>query len=274
MTYVAFGPLGPRGSLSPCRGDLVSWQRLGPVLFGHEPQWDVDLNLYPNKDAAVLPRTDSRAGRRTVLRDVAPADVASRLARCRRRPPTTHRDRRTSRHLDLLRLVSRRRRRPRRSDAAADIIVASRSASSTSRAPRSVEGRHRSGYRRDGCCIHHGVAGELPSGFDPTAPSSAVYSVGALLLDPNDPSRVLDRTDRAADGAADRGRAGRHGCQRRLSDRDRRDRRPAVRLLRHGRRPHRRRRARANRGRDTRPSASTASASWDADRSARSSPRH
>ena len=44
--------------------------------------------------------------------------------------------------------------------------------------------------------IHHGVAGELPSGSTPTVPSSAVYSVGALLLDPNDPSQVLDRTDK------------------------------------------------------------------------------
>ena len=54
MAYVAFGPLGPRIAVATSR-DLVSWQRLGPVLFGFESEWDVDLNLYPNKDALFFP---------------------------------------------------------------------------------------------------------------------------------------------------------------------------------------------------------------------------
>ena len=43
--------------------------------------------------------------------------------------------------------------------------------------------------------IHHGVEGEINTGFDPTVPNSAVYRAGAMLLDPDDPARVLDRTD-------------------------------------------------------------------------------
>ena len=54
MTYVAFGPLGPRVALAVSR-DLMSWERLGPVHFAYEPEWGIDFNLYPNKDALVLP---------------------------------------------------------------------------------------------------------------------------------------------------------------------------------------------------------------------------
>ena len=69
--------------------------------------------------------------------------------------------------------------------------------------------------------IHHGVAGEVAAGFDPTAPSSAVYCAGAMLLDPDDPSRVLDRTAEPLLRAGDRRRASRHRGQRRVPDGDR-----------------------------------------------------
>lgn len=54
MTYVAFGPLGPRTALATS-DDLRSWQRLGPVLFGYEDEVVADLNLYHNKDAVFFP---------------------------------------------------------------------------------------------------------------------------------------------------------------------------------------------------------------------------
>jgi beta-1,2-mannobiose phosphorylase / 1,2-beta-oligomannan phosphorylase len=41
--------------------------------------------------------------------------------------------------------------------------------------------------------IHHGVTGEAPVGFDPTT-QRVEYAAGAMLLDPDDPSRVLART--------------------------------------------------------------------------------
>jgi predicted GH43/DUF377 family glycosyl hydrolase len=54
MTYAAYGPLGPRIGLAASR-DLVTWQRLGPVSFAYEPALKTDMNLYPNKDAMFFP---------------------------------------------------------------------------------------------------------------------------------------------------------------------------------------------------------------------------
>ena len=41
--------------------------------------------------------------------------------------------------------------------------------------------------------IHHGVTGHIPVGFDPTT-QKVEYAAGAMLLDPDDPSRVIART--------------------------------------------------------------------------------
>jgi beta-1,2-mannobiose phosphorylase / 1,2-beta-oligomannan phosphorylase len=54
MTYAAYGPLGPRVGLAVSR-DLANWERLGPVSFGYVPALRTDLNLYPNKDAMFFP---------------------------------------------------------------------------------------------------------------------------------------------------------------------------------------------------------------------------
>ena len=54
MTYVAYGPLGPRPALATSV-DLRSWRRLGPVHFEYQPDLDMDLNLVPNKDVVFFP---------------------------------------------------------------------------------------------------------------------------------------------------------------------------------------------------------------------------
>ncbi|MEH0110421.1 glycosidase [Tersicoccus sp. MR15.9] len=54
MTYVAYGPLGPRLALAISR-DLRHWERLGPLLLDYQPDLDTDLNLFPNKDAVFFP---------------------------------------------------------------------------------------------------------------------------------------------------------------------------------------------------------------------------
>ena len=41
--------------------------------------------------------------------------------------------------------------------------------------------------------IHHGVVGDVGAGFDPTT-QKVEYAAGAMLLDADDPSRVLART--------------------------------------------------------------------------------
>jgi len=54
MTYVAFGPLGPRTALA-VSPDLRHWRRLGPVHFAYDPRLGTDLNLYTNKDTSWFP---------------------------------------------------------------------------------------------------------------------------------------------------------------------------------------------------------------------------
>jgi beta-1,2-mannobiose phosphorylase / 1,2-beta-oligomannan phosphorylase len=54
MAYTAYGPLGPRIALAESH-DATSWRRLGPALFAYEPAYRVDFNLYTNKDAAIFP---------------------------------------------------------------------------------------------------------------------------------------------------------------------------------------------------------------------------
>ncbi len=54
MTYTAYGPLGPRIALASSV-DLLHWQRLGPIKFAFDPALRVDFDLYDNKDALLFP---------------------------------------------------------------------------------------------------------------------------------------------------------------------------------------------------------------------------
>lgn len=54
MTYVAYGPLGPRTAVA-VSDDLRVWRRLGPALFRYQPDLDMDLNLFHNKDTVFFP---------------------------------------------------------------------------------------------------------------------------------------------------------------------------------------------------------------------------
>ncbi|WP_114560431.1 glycoside hydrolase family 130 protein [Desertihabitans aurantiacus] len=54
MTYVAYGPLGPRTAVATST-DLRRWTRHGPVLYTHDDGLDLDLNLFPNKDTVFFP---------------------------------------------------------------------------------------------------------------------------------------------------------------------------------------------------------------------------
>lgn len=66
MTYVAYGPLGPRTALA-VSSDLWSWRRLGPVLYAYDDDQDLDLNLFPNKDTTFFPEpVTSPAGIRSL----------------------------------------------------------------------------------------------------------------------------------------------------------------------------------------------------------------
>ena len=54
MTYVAYGPLGPRTAIA-VSDDLREWRRLGPALFAYDDALDMDLNLFHNKDTVFFP---------------------------------------------------------------------------------------------------------------------------------------------------------------------------------------------------------------------------
>jgi predicted GH43/DUF377 family glycosyl hydrolase len=54
MTYVAFGPLGPRPAIA-VSSDTENWQRLGPMQFEYEDDLGTDLGLFPNKDVLFFP---------------------------------------------------------------------------------------------------------------------------------------------------------------------------------------------------------------------------
>jgi predicted GH43/DUF377 family glycosyl hydrolase len=49
MTYVAYGPLGPRSAVA-VSDDLRTWKRLGPIHFEYQEELDTNLNLFCNKD--------------------------------------------------------------------------------------------------------------------------------------------------------------------------------------------------------------------------------
>lgn len=54
MTYVAYGPCGPRVALA-ISYDAQHWQRLGPAKWMYTPAHATDFDLYDNKDALVFP---------------------------------------------------------------------------------------------------------------------------------------------------------------------------------------------------------------------------
>jgi predicted GH43/DUF377 family glycosyl hydrolase len=54
MTYVAFGPFGPRTAVATST-DLREWTRLGPALYAYDDALNIDLNLFHNKDTVFFP---------------------------------------------------------------------------------------------------------------------------------------------------------------------------------------------------------------------------
>lgn len=194
MSYVAFGPLGPRLALAVSE-DLEHWARLGPVQFTYQSDLDTDLSMFPNKDAVFFPEpvpgpdgrpayamlhrpmwdlgwfrdgegvhlpagiTDERPGIwiSYVAAESAEADIRA-LAR-----PQDHRC------------------------VALPMYPYEQLKIGAGPPPLRVD----EGW----LVIHHGVTGEAPAGWDPTA-QKVEYSAGAMLLDAHEPSRVLARTDK------------------------------------------------------------------------------
>lgn len=192
MTYVAFGPLGPKPALAVST-DLRNWRRLGPLQFAYQSDLDTDLNLFPNKDVVFFPEpvpgpdgrpayallhrpmwdlswiregetvhlpagiTDDRPG---IWISYVPAELAQADLRALTRP-ADHRCVALPLHpYEELKIGA-------------------------GPPPLRVD----EGW----LLIHHGVTGEIGPGFDPTT-QKVEYAAGGMLLDPADPSQVLTRT--------------------------------------------------------------------------------
>jgi predicted GH43/DUF377 family glycosyl hydrolase len=54
MTYTAYGPLGPRINMAVSE-DLQHWRRIGAVTFGYDPRLRTNFNLVHNKDGVLFP---------------------------------------------------------------------------------------------------------------------------------------------------------------------------------------------------------------------------
>lgn len=191
MTYVAFGPLGPRLSLA-VSADLQVWRRLGPVHFEYQDALDTDLSMFPNKDAVFFPEP---------VRDADGRDVFAMLHRPMWdlgwiRPgegvnlPAGLTDPRPGIWLscvpveaverDIAALVHLRQHR----------LVA---------LPRYPFEEHKIGagpppvrVEEGWLLLHHGVSGELTPGW--ALQQKVEYAAGAMLLDPDDVGHVLARS--------------------------------------------------------------------------------
>lgn len=192
MTYVAYGPLGPKLALAVSR-DLAEWRRLGPVHFRYQPGLDTDLNLFPNKDAVFFPEPvpgpDGEPAYAMLHRPMwdlgwfrdgegvhLPAGVTDE------RPGiwvSYAPAREVERDLDSLVLQGDHRLVALSEHPFEELKIGA------GPAPIRVE----EGW----LLLHHGVVGAIDDPWEPQQ-QRVSYAAGAMILDPDDVSRVLDRS--------------------------------------------------------------------------------
>lgn len=192
MTYVAFGPTGPRPAIAVSEG-VDGWRRLGPIQFGFDDALDLDLNLFPNKDVVffpeVVPDPEGRPSYALLHRPMWDLSF-SRPAETVTLPYAISDDRPSiwisyvdaqAVEQDTSLLTRPSQHRP----VASPLYPWEHLKIGAGPAPiRTPEGW---------LVIHHGVSGEIIGGaFRPQ--QNVSYQVGAILLDPSNPSRVLART--------------------------------------------------------------------------------
>jgi predicted GH43/DUF377 family glycosyl hydrolase len=191
MTYVAYGPLGPRPALAVSE-DTATWRRLGPIRFGYRPELSTDLNLFPNKDIVffpeLVPGPDGRPALALLHRPMWDLDWL--------RPgegaptPAGIDDDRPSMWIGFVDLEAVRRDLSALTHVehaamiAAPVMPYEESKIGGGPAPLRVP----EGW----LVLHHGVTGADVKGFE--LAYGAQYTAGAMLLDATDPRRVLART--------------------------------------------------------------------------------
>ncbi len=191
MTYVAYGPLGPRTAVA-VSSDLREWRRLGPALFRYQDDLDMDLNLFHNKDTVFFPEPvtapDGREALAVLHRPM--WDLGETKPGQGVRVPAGVEDERQSIWISYIPL---------------DAVREDLSALTLWEQHRFVAGpefpfealkigggppprRIPEGW----LVLHHGVTGTIDSAF--SQQQKVNYAAGAIILDANDPSRVVART--------------------------------------------------------------------------------
>lgn len=193
MTYVAYGPLGPRPALAVSK-DLRNWERLGPLHFEYQADLDSDLNLYPNKDVLIFPEpVTAPDGTEAFAMLHRPMWDLEWIAKGAGEPlPAGITDNRPGIWISY---------------APADAVRGNISALShlSQHRPVAFAEMDYEALKIGGgpppirvpegwLLIHHGVTGELLAGTDQQ--QRVNYAAGAMLLDADDPSRVIARTSR------------------------------------------------------------------------------
>lgn len=191
MTYVAFGPLGPRTAVA-VSADVRDWDRLGPVTFDYDDALDLDLNLFHNKDTVFLPEP------------VTAPDGTESLA-VLHRPSWDLSEIRADERPVLPSLISDHRPGIWMSFISLADVSNDRGALTRWRGHRMVTGpRHPFEELKIGSgpapirvpegwlLLHHGVTGRLEGGM--AQQKHVNYAAGAMILDAEEPWKVVRRT--------------------------------------------------------------------------------
>ncbi|MFF0344774.1 glycosidase [Kribbella sp. NPDC004875] len=191
MTYVAYGPLGPRPAIAVSR-DTVGWQRLGPIRFGYQPELDTDLNLFANKDITFFPEAvpgpDGKPSLALLHRPMWDLDWLRPGAGAP--TPAGIVDARPSIWIGYVDLEQATRDLSTLTSVYGSELIAAPEMpfeeSKIGAGPPPL--RVPEGW----LVLHHGVTGANVKGFE--LAHGARYTAGGILLDPADPRRVLART--------------------------------------------------------------------------------
>ncbi|MCR2810465.1 MULTISPECIES: glycosidase [unclassified Microbacterium] len=191
MTYVAYGPLGPRTALAVSE-DLREWRRLGPVLFAYDDALDIDLNLFHNKDTVFFP-------------EAVTAPDGTRSFAVLHRPMWDLGETRPGQGVMVPAGVTDERQSIWISYVPVEAVRADLAALTMWGQHRFLAGpvfdfeatkigggppplRVPEGW----LLLHHGVTGRIENAFAPQ--QNVHYAAGAMLLDADDPSVVIART--------------------------------------------------------------------------------
>ncbi|MBW8872800.1 MAG: glycosidase [Leifsonia sp.] len=190
MTYVAYGPLGPHTAVA-VSDDLRAWRRLGPVSFEYDDALGIDLSLFINKDTVFFPEPvtapDGTPSLAVLHRPV--WDLGDIRAGGGAHPPAGGEERPSiliafipldAVQRDLRELARWRQNR----FVAGPAFPFEELKIGAGPAPRRVP----EGW----LLLHHGVTGRLETGV--AQQKNVNYAAGAMILDADEPWKVVDRT--------------------------------------------------------------------------------